>query len=193
MFSENANRQASQLLSFYPKKVHALLPMLHLAQREHGGFLTEESMQYVADLCETPITHVRGVATFYTMFKFSPPGQYHLQICTNVSCLLCDGNAMLQYAEKRLNIHSGETSQDGMFSIEEVECLGACAYAPAMAVNERYYGNMTTETLDQLLNELSQDSEHVTVEDLDHSPQNKNDFSLQLPVTHQTTLANPHR
>ncbi len=193
MFSENANLQATKLLSSYPKKVHALLPMLHLAQREHGGFLTEESMQYVADLCETTITHVRGVATFYTMFKFSPPGQYHLQICTNISCSLCDGNTILHHAEKRLGIHSGETSQDSQFSIEEVECLGACAYAPAIAVNEKYYGNMTTERLDQLLDELAQDFEQVTVEDLDLSSQKKDDFSLQMPVTLQTSLANPYR
>ena len=193
MFSETANRQASQLLNSYPKKVHALLPMLHLAQREHGGFLTEESMQYVADLCETSVTHVRGVATFYTMFKFTPPGKYHLQICTNVSCSLCDGNTILQHAQKKLNIHSGETTDDGNFSIEEVECLGACAYAPIVAVNERYYGNITTETLDQLLDDLSQNSKHVSIADLDHLSQKKEDFSQQLPVTHQTDLANPHR
>lgn len=154
MFSPDAQTKITRLLSRYPIKQNALLPLLHLAQKENEGYLTPEWLEHVAGICEVPVTHVEGVATFYTMYKFKKPGKFHLQVCTNVSCSLRGGDDILKQLEERLSIHSGDTTEDGTFSIEEVECLGACAYAPVMIVNEEYHENLTPEKTDQLLNHL---------------------------------------
>lgn len=159
MFSPEGQKKAEHILSRYPIKMNAVLPILHLAQRENKGYLTLEWLQQVADICEVPATHVEGVATFYTMFKFKPLGKYHLQICTNLSCGLCGGEELLEHVEKRLNIHAGHTGEDGQFSIEEVECLGACGYAPVMIVNEEYHEGLTIEEVDLLLDQLENDRE----------------------------------
>ncbi len=161
MFSPEGQKKADHLLSRYPIKVNALLPMLHLAQRENKGYLTLEWLRHVADVCEVPATHVQGVATFYTMFKFQPLGKYHLQICTNISCGLCGGEELLEHVEKRLEIHAGHTGEDGQFSIEEVECLGACGYGPVMIVNEDFHERLTLEDADQLIDHLAKNTEEL--------------------------------
>ena len=120
MFSKEIQNQVNNLLSRYPIKQNALIPILLLAQKENNGWLTEEWMQHVADCCEVPLTHVEGVVTFYTMFRLKPPGKYHLQVCTCVPCCLVGGTEILEYTEKKLNTHAGYTSADGMFSIEEM-------------------------------------------------------------------------
>ena len=154
MFSPAAQKEVERLLSRYPVKMNALLPILHLAQRENKGYLTPEWLKHVADVCEVSPTHVEGVATFYTMYKFKPPGKFHLQICTNISCGLCGGEQILEHVEHRLHLHAGATTEDGQFSIEEVECLGACGYAPVMIVNEEYHENLTIPKVDSLLDGL---------------------------------------
>lgn len=159
MFSPEGQKKVETILSRYPIKVNALLPLLHLAQKENRGYLTPEWMEHVAEICEVPPTHVQGVATFYTMFKFKPPGKYHLQVCTNVSCGLCGGEELLEHIEKRLDTHSGHTTEDGQFSVEEVECLGACGYGPAMIVNEDYHEKLTVEKVDKILDELEKKNE----------------------------------
>ena len=155
MFSPEALKEANQLLERYPIKMNALMPMLHLAQNANEGYLTSDWLKAVADLCEVSPTHVEGVATFYTMFKFKKPGKYHLQICTNISCGLCGGDEILEDIEGKLGIHAGETTEDGKFSIEEVECLGACGYGPAAIVNTDYHERLTVESFNKVVDELA--------------------------------------
>jgi NADH-quinone oxidoreductase subunit E len=135
-FSDAAMKDVTTLFGRYPKKVHALLPLLHLVQRENAGFIPREWDAYVADLCECTVNHVRGVITFYNMFRTSAPGKHHIMVCTCVPCGLCGGDKLLEHLEHKLGIHAGQTTDDGMFSIEEAQCLAACDKAPLMVVNE---------------------------------------------------------
>ena len=151
MFSEEGQKELERLLSRYPIKRNALLPILHLAQNENEGWLSEASIKFVAEVCEVSETHVEGVISFYTMYKLKKPGKYHLQICTCVPCCLVGGEELLEHTESKLGIHAGSTSDDGRFSIEEMECIGACSYAPAVIVNEDYHEKVSPQSMDQLL------------------------------------------
>ena len=155
MFSEEGQKELERMLSRYPIKRNALLPLLHLAQQENGGWLSEESIKFVAEICEVSETHVEGVISFYTMYKLKKPGKYHLQICTCVPCCLVGGEELLEHTESKLGIHAGSTGDDGMFSIEEMECIGACSFAPAIIVNEDYHEKVNPESMDQLIADLS--------------------------------------
>lgn len=150
-FSNSALKEVNEWFGRYPHKVHALLPVLHIVQRENDGWLPEGWDSYVAGLCETTVNHVRGVITFYNMFKTRPVGKYHLMVCTCVPCGLCGGDKLLEHLEEKLGVHPGQTSADGLFSLEEAQCLAACDKAPLMMVNENMHGHLTLEQLDQLL------------------------------------------
>ncbi len=156
MFSKDIQTKVDNLLSRYPIKQNALIPILLLAQNENDGWLTEERMQYVAEICEVPLTHVEGVVTFYTMFRLKRPGKFHLQVCTCVPCCLVGGTELLEHTEKKLNIHAGHTTADGEFSIEEMECIGACSFAPAIIVNEDYHEQVTPDKMNKLIDQLKQ-------------------------------------
>ena len=151
MFTTQGQKLLKKIFSRYPIKRNALLPILHLAQKENNGWLNNEWIDHVAEICEVSQTHVEGVISFYTMFRLKPPGKYHLQICTCVPCCLVGGEELLSHTEEKIGIHSGTTSQDGMFSIEEMECIGACSNAPAIIVNEDYHEKVTPESMDKLL------------------------------------------
>lgn len=153
MFSKELKQKANHLFEQYPRKVNALLPLLHMVQKE-TGCISEPSMKEVAKMCDISVTHVQGVVTFYTMFSEKPYGKHHVSVCTNLSCWIKGGNQILQQISKNLNIHPGETTPDGDFTLEEVECLGACSYAPALIIDEKYYENMTTEKIDQILSDI---------------------------------------
>jgi NADH-quinone oxidoreductase subunit E len=124
-----------------------------MAQRQFG-WISPEAMKYVAGLLDLPVSHVYGVVTFYTMFNTKPVGKYHLQVCTNVSCMLRGGDRLLDHACRRLNVGHGETSADNRFTVTEVECLGSCGTAPAVQVNDDYHENLSVESFDKLLNDL---------------------------------------
>ena len=156
MFSNDIQRQVDNLLCRYPIKQNALIPILLLAQRENEGWLSEDLMRHVAEICEVPLTHIEGVVTFYTMFRLKRPGKYHLQVCTCVPCCLVGGTELLEYTEKKLDIHVGHTTEDGVFSIEEMECIGACSFAPAIIVNEDYHEQVTPEKMNKIIDELRQ-------------------------------------
>ena len=156
MFSKDIQTKVDNLLSRYPIKQNALIPILLLAQQENEGWLTEEWMQHVADICEVPLTHVEGVVTFYTMFRLKRPGKFHLQVCTCVPCCLVGGTELLEHTENKLNIHAGHTTADGEFSIEEMECIGACSFAPAIIVNEDYHEQVTPDKMNKLIDQLKQ-------------------------------------
>ena len=142
-----------KLLGRYPIQRSALVPMLLFAQDEHG-FLSKEIIAEIASRLDLTPPQVEETISYYSMLRTKPAGRYHLQLCTNISCLLRGGEELFAYAQEKLGIAPGETTSDGLFSLEEVECIGACAWAPALQVNYQYHHEVTPERLDQLLDEL---------------------------------------
>lgn len=152
-FSVQAKQQIDRLLTRYPNKQAALLPVLHVAQDEFGH-LPDEALDLVARTLELPPSHVYGVITFYTMFHRARTGTNHLMVCTNVSCQLKGGYQILEHCEKKLNIKAGETTADGAFTLIEEECLAACANAPMMICGTEYYLDLTPAKVDVILDDL---------------------------------------
>lgn len=161
-FSDAAKKKLDAILARYPNAQAACLPALHLAQAEFGH-LSDDAMQAVADYLKIPYAHVYGVVTFYTMFHRKPVGKNVLLVCTNVSCMLRGAYDILAHIEERLGIQPGETTQDGLFTLVEEECLAACANAPMMICGTEYYLDLTKEKVDRALEELRRHpkSEHV--------------------------------
>jgi NADH-quinone oxidoreductase E subunit len=155
-FSNLALEEYQRMLARYPVKRAALMPVLWIAQREFGC-LSPEVQQYVADLMGFPLAWVSGVASFYTMYYKKPIGKYHLQVCTNVSCMLRGSDEIVRAIEERLGIELGETTTDGRFSLDEVECLASCGTAPMMQVNEDYHENLTAKSTIELLDRLGRE------------------------------------
>jgi NADH-quinone oxidoreductase subunit E len=155
-FSNQALAEYHRVLTQYPLKRAAIMPVLWIAQREFG-YLSPEVQQYVADLMGFPLAWVSGVASFYTMYYKKPIGKYHLQVCTNVSCMLRGSDEIVRVVEERLGIGLGETTADGRFSLDEVECLASCGTAPMMQINEDYHENLTPESTIQLLDRLGRE------------------------------------
>jgi NADH-quinone oxidoreductase E subunit len=155
-FSDQALAEYQRVVSRYPTKRAALMPILWLAQREFGH-LSPEVQQYVAELMGLPLAWVSGVASFYTMYYKKPIGKYHLQVCTNVSCMLRGSDEIVRAIEQHLAIGLGETTSDGRFSLDEVECLASCGTAPMMQVNEDYHENLTAKSTIELLDRLGRE------------------------------------
>lgn len=153
MFTEETLKKIQELKKRYPTTKATVLPVLWLAQ-EQFGWISPETMKYVAELLGLPLSHVFGVVTFYTMFNTKPVGKYHLQVCTNVSCQLLGAEKISEHLCKRLSVRLGETTGDKRFTVSEVECLGSCGTAPMMQVNAEYHENLTAEKVDKLLTEL---------------------------------------
>ncbi|MCX7879062.1 MAG: NADH-quinone oxidoreductase subunit NuoE [Ignavibacteria bacterium] len=152
-FNEYELAKVEELKTKYPETKAALMGVLWLAQKKFG-WLSEEVKEYVSHLLGLPPSHVDGVVSFYTMYFKKPMGRFHIQVCTNVSCLICGGEELFNHISKKLGIGNGEVTADGTFSLEEVECMGACGGAPMIAINEDYYENLTIEKVDQLLLQL---------------------------------------
>jgi NADH-quinone oxidoreductase E subunit len=146
-------QRAEELVALYPRKRSAMLPLLHLAQ-EQDGWLTNEGIAEVAELTDTTPADVRGTASFYEMFHLEPVGKYMVSVCTNIACLLQGGEEMLEHASTSLGCAVGSTSDDGLFTLEEAECLADCNIAPCIQVNHRYVRTTTPETFDALVAEL---------------------------------------
>lgn len=155
MLSEELKTRITQLKERYPQSKSALLPALHLAQREHDGWLSEEVMVEVAEVMGLPSAEVRSVVSFYTLFNRRPVGRYLVQVCTNISCSLLGAEHIVNHLERKLGIGAGETTPDGLFTLLEVECLGSCGTAPMMQVNDTYYEHLTVERVDLILSELA--------------------------------------
>ncbi len=148
---DSGNEQKFQeLLRRYPEKRAALLPALRLAQGQ-WNYLSDEVMTYVAGRLELEPAEVRNTATFYTMFRKKPVGKFHVQVCTNIACFLRGSDELMHHCEKKLGIHHGETTEDGLFTLDHVECLAACGTAPMMQVNDDYYENLTVASVDKLI------------------------------------------
>ncbi len=153
-FSERALGEYRELLPRYPTRQAALLPTLWIAQREFG-WLSEEAQDYVARLMELPPAHVRAVVSFYTMFHRRPVGRYLLDVCTNLSCRLRGADRIVDCLRRRLGVELGETTADGRFTLQSVECMASCGTAPMLQLNQdRYYENLTEESALRLIDEL---------------------------------------
>ncbi|MCC6410255.1 MAG: NAD(P)H-dependent oxidoreductase subunit E [Saprospiraceae bacterium] len=152
-FSEGALAEIRTLMQKFPEGRHksAILRTLHLAQEENNGWLSIAAMDQVAQaLSITPI-EVYEVATFYSMYNLAPVGKYVLEFCHTGPCAIEGAERIVAYAQQKLGIRTGETTQDGMFTIKEVECLGACGYAPMMQVGEFYHEHLTEAKIDQFI------------------------------------------
>lgn len=151
MFNQEELKEIENLKSRYETSQSALLPVLWMVQ-EKEGWISNDSIAEVAKVLDISYEHILGVVTFYTMFNKKKTGKFHLQICTNVSCTLRGGYELFKYISEKLGINNKETTGDGMFTIEEVECLGSCATAPMLQVNNKeYYENMSIEKADELI------------------------------------------
>jgi len=144
---------AKEIIGRFPRPKSALIPLLHLAQ-EQDGHVTTEAMAHLAELIGITPAEVYGTASFYEMFKFEPIGRYCVNVCTNISCQLVGGWELLEHAEHSLGVKAGSTTTDGMFTLEDVECIAACTEAPALQVNYRYRYRVTPAEFDQMIADL---------------------------------------
>jgi NADH-quinone oxidoreductase E subunit len=142
-----------ELTALYPHKRMALVPALHLLQ-EQDGYLSPEGIEHVADLFDLTAAEVRGTASFYDMFHLEPVGRYLVAVCTNIACMLDGAYELLGHMEESLGVHPGGTTEDGMFTLEDAECLALCGNAPCLTVNWRFFGDMTPQGWDTLAEDL---------------------------------------
>ena len=154
-FSEEKLKKVQEIIERYPegKQKSALLPLLHLAQEENGGWLSVEAMDHVADILQLKPIEVYEVATFYSMYNLKPVGKYLFEVCQTGPCMLKGSDDIIHYIREKLGIGVGETTSDGLFTLKTVECLGACGYAPMMQMGKHYKEHLTREKVDQIIDE----------------------------------------
>jgi NADH-quinone oxidoreductase E subunit len=154
-FSERAIAELEALKTHYPEIKACILPALWIAQREYGGFLPGEAIAEVAYRLDRSYAEIEGVATFYTMYNTSHvPGRHKIEVCTCLTCHVCGAYRLRDYITKKLGIANGETTEDGMFTLEEVECLDACDRAPVLQIGDNYHGPVDEAYVDKLIEEL---------------------------------------
>jgi len=151
-FSHEFESRFAEMLTHYPTKRSVLVPTLLYVQDE-VGYLSDEVIAELATRVELTELEVRNVISYYSMLTTRPRGKYNVQVCTNIACLLRGGEEILGHCKGRLGIGHKGTTADGMFSLEEVECIGACSWAPAAQVNYAFHENLTPEKMDQVLDE----------------------------------------
>ncbi len=144
------------LKSRYPSPKALSLPCLWMAQYQEG-IISLDAIEKIGELIDIPSMEIYRVATFYTMFNLEPVSKYHIQLCKTLSCALCGKAEMLDHLKNRLGLSPGESSEDGKFTLTQVECLGSCGTAPVMQINDRYYENLTPEKIDAVLDSLGND------------------------------------
>jgi NADH-quinone oxidoreductase subunit E len=159
-FSDDKLKEVNRIISFYPegKQKSAILPILHLAQDEFGGWLDVPVMDYVASLLSVEPIEVYEVATFYSMYNLKPVGRHVFEVCQTGPCMLNGSDAIIKYIGDKLGIKPGETTSDGMFTLKTVECLAACGYAPMMQFGKTYREHLTKEKVDQIIDECRQNA-----------------------------------
>jgi len=151
-FSEQFEQRFAEMLTHYPTKRSVLVPTLLYAQDEIG-YLSDDVISELASRLDLTELEVRDVISYYSMLTLKPRGKYNVQVCTNIACMLRGGGELLEQCEKRLGIGNKGTTPDGMFSLEEVECIGACSWAPAVQVNYDFHENLTAEKMEEILDE----------------------------------------
>ena len=154
-FNDEQLKEFNRLVARYPegKQKSALLPVLHLAQEIFGGWLSAETMDYVAELLNITPIEVYEVATFYSMYNLKPVGKYMFEVCQTGPCMVKGCDDIIEYIGTKLGIKPGETTADGMFTLKTVECLGACGYAPMMQMGKHYREHLTKERVDAIIDE----------------------------------------
>ena len=154
-FSEQQLSKVQEIIDRYPagKQKSAVIPLLHMAQEEFGGWLSSESMDYVASLLNIAPIEVYEVATFYSMYNLKPVGKFLFEVCQTGPCMLRGSDDIIDYIKEKLGIAVGETTTDGIFTLKTVECLGACGYAPMMQLGKFYREHLTKEKVDQIIDE----------------------------------------
>jgi len=157
VLSAERERELPEILSRYPNKMAACIPVLHLCQNANGNWLSPDAIQFVADRLELSPAHVKGVVTFYSLFNEHPPGKHQVWVCRTLSCALRGSDAILEHCQKRLGVGVGQTTADGRFTLRTAECLASCGTAPMMQVDKTYYEQLTPEKVDRILAALSKD------------------------------------
>ncbi|WP_240743169.1 NADH-quinone oxidoreductase subunit NuoE family protein [Ilyomonas limi] len=159
-FSPDKLNKVQEIIARYPeeRQKSALLPVLHLAQEEFGGWLSVEAMDYVASLLQLEPIEVYEVATFYSMYNLKPVGKYVFEVCQTGPCMLRGSDDIIAYIQQKLGINVGETTPDGLFTLKVVECLGACGYAPMMQLGKFYREHLTKEKIDAIIEECIQNA-----------------------------------
>ncbi len=152
--SAEHEQKFSDILSRYPNKMAACIPVLHLCQEANENWVNDEVIEFVAARLELSTAHVKGVATFYHLFNHKKPGKHQLWVCRTLSCALRGSDAVLHHCEKRLGIHAGETTKDGKITLRTAECLASCGSGPMMQVDKAYHENLTVEAVDRILDGL---------------------------------------
>lgn len=155
-FSKENETKVQAILKRYPegRQASAILPLFDLAQRQCGGWLPASAIEKITEMLGVPLIRGYEVATFYTLFNLNPVGKYHVQICGTTPCMLQGSEEVKQACERHLGIACGETTEDGLFTLREVECLAACVKAPVVQINDTYYENLTKESVVELLEDL---------------------------------------
>ena len=156
-FSANTLEKVNKIISRYPegRQKSAILPVLHIAQEELGGYLSVDVMDYVAKLLDLEPIEVYEVATFYSQYYLDKVGKFVIEVCHTGPCALCGGEKITDYLEKKLHVSKGGTTTDGLFTLRTVECLGACGYAPVMQINTENYEFLTKEKIDEIIENLT--------------------------------------
>ena len=149
-FSDQLEQRFADMITHYPSKRSVLVPILLYVQDELGE-ITDDAIRELAQRVDLTELEVRNVITYYSMMRTHPIGKYNFQVCTNVSCLLRGGEEILEHCEKRLGVGNKESTPDGLFHVEEVECIGACSWAPAIMLNYEYHENVTAQKIDELI------------------------------------------
>lgn len=159
-FSDKSLEEVKRIVSFYPegKQKSAVIPVLHLAQQEFGGWLSAETMDYVASLLSMEPIEVYEVATFYSMYNLKPVGKYMFEVCQTGPCMINGSDDIVKYIYDKLGIKPGETTGDRMFTLKTVECLGACGYAPMMQMGKHYREHLTKERIDAIVEECRKEA-----------------------------------
>ena len=166
-FAFSDTKKVEELIALYPpgRQQSAMMPLLDLAQKQigeegvkadppYGGWIPRAAMDHIAEVINVPAVKVYEVASFYSMYNTAPVGKFLVQLCTTTPCWLCGSSAIVEACEKHLGVHVGETTEDGYFSLMEVECLGACVNAPMVQINDEYYEDLTPERMVEMLDDL---------------------------------------
>lgn len=162
-FNDENLKLANKHIAKYPegRQASAVMPLLDIAQRQHNNWIPMKAIEYIAQMLTMPVMHVLEVATFYTMYNLAPVGKYHIQLCGTTPCWLRGSDKIKETCKNKLNLELGEISKDGLFSLIEVECLGACANAPMIQINDDFYEDLNPELMENLLDNLKHGREVI--------------------------------
>lgn len=178
--SDEARSRIDETVARYPRPRAAMLPVLWIVQGEHG-WVSPEAMEWIGERLGCSAASVEAVVGFYTMFDATPVGAYKLQVCRTLSCELMGARRIIDHIRERLAIGPGETTEDGMFTLQEVECLGSCGSAPMLQCNFKYYENLTPDRIDALLDELREAKPELDTEPVIHDRPPREAYHAMMP------------